>query len=121
MQFINAVPDFFNEPKNNVNDLEKYFANHPAIFEMYFPMHCPKTEERLNQALQKYPESVVNLRLINDHFEHILRDIESRVLEKYQVHFPNTTHLFVGTFGSNAFVTHEVIGDVYFAVEYCLR
>ena len=117
MEFINAVPAFFIEPKNSIADLEKYFAKYPLIFDKYFPMHCPKTRERINQALQKYPESIASIRLINERFEKSLRKVESRISQNYQVTFQNKTHLFVGTYGSNAFVTHDIIGDVFFAAE----
>ena len=117
MQFINAIPTFLMESKNSIADLEKYFSMYPLIFEKYFPMHCPKTEERLNQALQKYPNSISNIRNINEQFEDLLRGIENRIMQKYNVLFPNKTHLLVGTYGSNAFVTHDIIGDVYFAAE----
>lgn len=117
MQFINAIPSFFKDPYIDIADLEKYFVLHPEIFGRYFPMHCPRTEERLTLALQKYPDSIDNIHLINGHFEELLRDIERRITREYQVEFPNKTYLFVGTYGSNAFVTHDIIGDVFFAAE----
>lgn len=117
MQFINAVPSFIKESVNTQQDLERYFAAEPAIFDKYFPMHCPKTDERLHQALEKYPGAMARILTIQEQFAGILHQIEHRLSEKYQIHFPNKAHLFVGTYGSNAFVTHEIIGNVYFAAE----
>ncbi|EEL70365.1 hypothetical protein bcere0026_26630 [Bacillus mycoides] len=39
---------------------------HPEVFEEYFKFHCPKTEERLSSAIEKYPAKLEDIRIISD-------------------------------------------------------
>ncbi|MBE1552933.1 hypothetical protein [Sporosarcina limicola] len=69
MQIHNIIPDFLSlvESKEDLTvvDLETYFERYPAIFADYFPNHCPKTEERLSAAIEKYPKKMDDIQSIS--------------------------------------------------------
>ena len=121
MQIQNIIPDFlstFELTKTfEIGQLETYLSKHPDIFEQYFPNHCPRTEERLNAAIEKYPAKVGEIRTISEYLPKIIEVMESEFNKKYNLALNLSYKLIVGTFGSNAFVTRNNKREIYFAVE----
>ncbi|ARJ22514.1 aminopeptidase [Bacillus mycoides] len=116
----NTIPSFLKLLESNdigLHDLNKYYDMHPEAFEEYFKFHCPKTEERLSSAIEKYPAKLEDIRIISE----ILPSIIQEVSKDYRIQFGSnidvTFHIFVGGFGSNTFVEREIIGDIFFAAE----
>nr|EJQ79099.1 hypothetical protein IGC_02628 [Bacillus cereus HuA4-10] len=65
----NTIPSFLKLLESNdigLHDLNKYYDMHPEAFEEYFKFHCPKTEERLSSAIEKYPAKLEDIRIISD-------------------------------------------------------
>ncbi|WP_242299829.1 aminopeptidase [Bacillus cereus group sp. BfR-BA-01448] len=97
--------------------LNQYFTSHPEIFEEYFKYHCPNTNERLSNAIKQYPAKIEDIRIITKTLPIIIQEITNEYRNKYHFDINMKFHIFVGGFGSNAFVEREIIGDIFFAAE----
>ncbi|KXY75052.1 aminopeptidase [Bacillus anthracis] len=97
--------------------LNQYFTSHPEIFEEYFKYHCPKTKERLSNAINLYPTKIEDIRIIAELLPNIIQEITNEYDNKFNFDVNMKFHLFVGAFGSNAFVEREIIGDIFLAAE----
>ncbi|MGN4670977.1 aminopeptidase [Bacillus cereus] len=97
--------------------LNQYFTSHPEIFEEYFKYHCPNTNERLSNAIKQYPAKIEDIRIITKTLPIIIQEITNEYCNKYHFDVNMKFHIFVGGFGSNAFVEREIIGDIFFAAE----
>lgn len=121
MRIENIIPDFlvlYDSKKDfRMSDLEVYTNAHPTVFEQYFPIHCLKTEERLQAAIAKYPAKIEDIRLISDHLPKIIEEIASKYQKSFQLNLNLRYKIIVGTFGSNAFVTRDNKREIYFAAE----
>lgn len=116
----NTIPSFLKLWEGNdveVETLNQYFTSHPEAFEEYFMYHCPKTVERLSIAIEKYPAKIEDIRIIAETLPTIILEITKEYHSKYNFDVKMKFHLFVGGFGSNAFVEREIIGDIFFAAE----
>jgi hypothetical protein len=117
MKFIDTIPFFIRNYQPNISFLRTYYNEYPDIFEEYFAYHCKDTEERLNQAVSKYPQT---LPLIKQVYENIIPIIEEVVEEYnriYEVSFPIEVNFIVGGFGSNAFTYRQIIPNITFSLE----
>lgn len=121
MHIENNIPVFleFMESKGQptLTDLEAYLNEHAKIYEKYFPMHCPRTEERLSLALQKYEGKMDDIRSISASLPGIIRELDGEYERTFGLGLDLSFKLMVGTFGSNAFVTRDNRREIYFAVE----
>jgi hypothetical protein len=90
---------------------------HPEIFKEYFTFHCPKTPERLNVAIEKYPQKIEDIKLISNILPTIIKEVLENFIQSFGTELDLQFHLLVGGYGSNAFVEKKIIGDIYFAVE----
>ncbi|WP_242275762.1 aminopeptidase [Bacillus cereus group sp. BfR-BA-01445] len=97
--------------------LNQYFTLHPEIFEEYFKYHCSKTKERLSNAINLYPAKIEDIRIIAETLPTIIQEITNEYRNKYSFDVNMKFHIFIGAFGSNAFVEREIIGDIFFAAE----
>lgn len=121
MNIRNIIPDFlalYESKKNfNILDLESYIDEHLEVFDQYFPNHCPKTAKRLQIAINNFPAKIADIHIISKRLPRIIKEID----ELYTAVFTNDLDIhytvLVGTYGSNAFVTREIKGEIYFAVE----
>lgn len=116
----NTIPSFFQLFDNNhigLDDLNNYYDKHPEAFEEYFKFHCPKMEERLSNAIDKYPVKLEDILIISETLPSIIQEVIERYRAQFGFEVNVTFHLFVGGFGSNAFVESEIIGDIFFAAE----
>ncbi|WP_421385159.1 DUF5700 domain-containing putative Zn-dependent protease [Bacillus salacetis] len=117
----NTLPDFLdlNHSKENItiSDLEHYYSMYPEVFTEYFNYHCPKTEERLTAAIEKYPGKIENIRAISKTLPEIITNVLAIYNQRFETNTKLNFHLLVGGFGSNAFVERKIIGDVFFAAE----
>lgn len=116
----NTIPSFLKLWESDDVELEvlnQYFTSHPEIFDEYFKDHCPKTRERLSNAIKQYPEKIEDIRIIAEALPTIIQEIMNAYQYKYNFDVNMKFHLFIGGFGSNAFVEKEIIGDIFFAAE----
>ncbi|MDA1761694.1 aminopeptidase [Bacillus cereus] len=116
----NIIPSFLKLWESDDLELEvlnQYYTSHPEIFEEYFKYHCPKTKERLSNAIKQYPAKIEDIRIIEATLPTIIQEITKEYRSKYNFDVNIKFHLFVGGFGSNAFVEREIIGDIFFAAE----
>ncbi|MCG7343510.1 aminopeptidase [Sporosarcina sp. ACRSL] len=116
--YIPAFLDFWESVKKpTLLDLESYLADNDDVYEKYFPIHCPRTEERLSAALQKYAGKVDDIRSISANLPSIIEEVNETYRQTFDFDVELTFKLIVGTFGSNAFVTRDNKREIYFAVE----
>ncbi|KMQ00659.1 aminopeptidase [Bacillus cereus] len=116
----NTIPSFlklWESTDIELADLNQYFTSHPEIFEEYFKYHCPNTNERLSNAIKQYPAKIEDIRIITKTLPIIIQEITNEYRNKYHFDVNMKFHIFVGGFGSNAFVEREIIGDIFFAAE----
>lgn len=116
----NTIPSFLKLWESNDVELavlNQYFTSYPEIFEEYFKYHCPKTKERLSNAINLYPAKIEDIRIIAERLPTIIQEITNKYRNEYSFDVNMKFHIFVGAFGSNAFVEREIIGDIFFAVE----
>ncbi|HDR7778925.1 TPA: aminopeptidase [Bacillus tropicus] len=116
----NTIPSFlklWESTDIELADLNQYITSHPEIFEEYFKYHCPNTNERLSNAIKQYPAKIEDIRIITKTLPIIIQEITNEYRNKYHFDVNMKFHIFVGGFGSNAFVEREIIGDIFFAAE----
>ncbi|SCC36284.1 Uncharacterized protein BC05F1_03017 [Bacillus wiedmannii] len=116
----NTIPSFLKVWESDNVELEvlnQYFISHPEIFEEYFKYHCPHTRERLSTAIKQYPAKIEGIHMIAETLPIIIQEITNEYHNNYNFDLNMKFHLFVGAFGSNAFVEREIIGDIFFAAE----
>lgn len=117
----NSIPDFLalyeSKKEFELLDLESYINRHPDMYDQYFPIHCPKTEERLQAAIKKYPVKIKDMRIISNKLPTIIEEVETEYSNAYSLDLNLGYKLIVGTYGSNAFVTRTNKREIYFAVE----
>ncbi len=116
----NTVPDFLEKYENtlmNISDLEEYYNKYPNVFVEYFNYHCPNTPERLTTAISRYPGKINDIKIISKTLPVIIEDILSAFNMLFDMELELQFNIFVGGFGSNAFVEKKIIGQVYFAAE----
>ncbi|WP_226606962.1 DUF5700 domain-containing putative Zn-dependent protease [Bacillus cereus] len=116
----NTIPNFLKLLESNdigLHDLNKYYDMHPEVFEEYFKFHCPKTRECLCSAIEKYSEKLEDIRIISETLSSVIQEVCEDYCIQFGFNISLTIHMFVGGFGSNAFVEREIIGDIFFAAE----
>ena len=121
MKIVNEIPGFlkrFDSGKQmTVKELIAYFDEHEAIYENYFPMHCPKTDERLQMAIDKYDGKIQDIRTISRTLPSIVEQMDAGFQQAFKLDLDCSYVLMVGSFGSNAFVTRDDRRKIFFAVE----
>lgn len=121
MRIHNIIPNFLAmyESKGNIGifDLKTYIEENSEVFDHYFPIHCPKTAERFQVALDNYPAKIEDIYSISKQLPGIIKEIDELYTKTFHNDLDIHYKALVGTYGSNAFVTREIKGDIYFAVE----
>ena len=121
MKMINIIPEFldiFHSTKNlTYDDLNMYYEKNPDIFNAYFPKHCKNNPERIGNAIKQYPAKMKDIEIISKRLPATIKKICDAYARLFHFEVPITFHLFVGGFGSNAFIDRKLVGDVYFAAE----
>ncbi|MEK5040005.1 aminopeptidase [Sporosarcina sp. FSL K6-3457] len=121
LRIHNIITDFLDmyESKKDLRilDLETYIDENAEVFDHYFPIHCPKTPERLQEAIEKYPMKIKDIYIMSERLPRIIKEIDEVYTEIFHNDLDINYTMLVGTYGSNAFVTREIKGDIYFAVE----
>ncbi len=121
LRIQNIIPSFLAlyESKKDLGipDLDKYINENRDVFDHYFPTHCPKTDERLLVAIEKFPAKIEDIRVISEQLPRIIKELDELYTKTFNNDLDIHYKMLVGTYGSNAFVTREIKGDIYFAVE----
>lgn len=121
MKILDTTATFFELAEVNqtieLATLDQYYNTYPDVFNEYFPNHCPRTEERLNSAIERYAAKMEDMRLVVSQLPTIIDGIMQVFTKHFGFELDLQFNLLVGAFGSNAFVERKIIGQVYFAVE----
>jgi hypothetical protein len=103
--------------KPTISSLRQYYEKYPDIFNFYFKIHCKNTDERLNQAIQKYRNDWDSIMKVHDCISSLIEAIVKQYRIMYQLDFPITVNLIVGAYGSNGYTNHQIIPDITLAME----
>ncbi len=114
---ISTFLNLYKTGEITVDDLKRYYDAHEAVFEEYFMYHCPKTVERLTKAIKRYPEKLKDIETVSNILPDAIQDVINCYRLRFNFELHLNFHLFVGGFGSNAFVSREIIGQVFLAAE----
>ncbi len=117
LKIIDTVPFFLKYYESSLAFLKHYYSQYPKIFNEYFAYHCKDTEERHDQSLAKYPESLLAIQQVRRAIIPIIEEVVEEYGRLYQVTFPTEVNLIVGGYGSNAYTHRQIIPDVTFALE----
>ncbi|MBL0386399.1 aminopeptidase [Tumebacillus sp. ITR2] len=120
MKLLDTTPAFLalydREEPLTVEDLDVYYAQYPTLFDsIYFNGHCPRTPERLQATLEKYPTHSDRLRNVIAQLPAIIEECAETISLYLGVEFEIDATLLVGAYGSNAWVDTRC--RLYFAVE----
>lgn len=115
MKFIDTFTAFPKE--RTLEQLRAYYEKYPEIFNIYFTYHCKNTDERLKQAIEKYPNDWESIQKVHDSMTDLIEEVVRSYKVKYQLEFPISVNLIVGAYGSNAYTHREIIPDITFAME----
>ncbi|WP_052360702.1 DUF5700 domain-containing putative Zn-dependent protease [Oceanobacillus manasiensis] len=111
--------EFFQEWNQNgkftIENLENYYYKFPDVFEAYFKSHCQRTPERLNAAIERYPEKYKAMQQTANLLPGILQEVYEDLSKLLGIQMSIKARILVGGFGSNAYVTYD--GTMHFAVE----
>lgn len=100
-----------------VSFLKSYYEKFPSIFQEYFLFHCQNTDERHQQSILKYQNSMCEMKKIYEKITHLIIEIIETYETKYKVTFPIEINLIVGGYGSNAYTEKKYIPNITFALE----
>ena len=103
--------------KPTTKSLRQYYEEYPEIFAFYFQVHCNNTDDRLNQAIQKYRKDWDAIIKVHDRIDKLIEAVVEQYKVNYQVDFPVTVNLIVGGYGSNGYTNHQIIPDITLAIE----
>jgi hypothetical protein len=94
-----------------------YYSRYPEIFGVYFPDYCPRTDERLIGAIEQYPVKAEDISLAGQRLPEEIENVRDLYRGLTGIDADNDHHLFVGAFGSNAFVAGPKKDKVFYALE----
>lgn len=121
MKIVDRTPAFFNLSNHSEWSREfleeHYYQLYPEIFSLYFSNHCPRTDERINSAIERYTDDMEQMKEVAAKLPGIIKKIMRDFKNYFGVELDLQFNIFVGAYGSNAFVEQKVIGQIYFAVE----
>ncbi|WP_064092174.1 hypothetical protein [Rossellomorea aquimaris] len=117
MKIIDTIPFFLKNYQPSLEHLKNYYNEYPEVFNEYFAYHCKNTDERLNQAVSKYPEVLSNIKEVHQNIIPIIKEITEEYYKRYKVSFPIEVNLIIGGFGSNAYTHRQIIPNITFALE----
>ncbi|GAQ19282.1 peptidase MA superfamily protein [Oceanobacillus picturae] len=111
--------EFFQEwnqyERFTIENLVSYYREFPNVFEDYFNSHCQRTAERLNSAIDRYPEKYESMKQAAQLLPVILKEVYEELSKLLGIQMSIKARILVGGFGSNAYVAHD--GKMHFAIE----
>lgn len=117
MKIHNTVPYFLENFIPTEHFLNQYHVKFSSHFKEYFLYHCKNVDEKIQKAIQKYPDKLSDIKKSNDKIENLIKQVISTYKQKYDVEFKKDVHIIVGAYGSNAFTHRQIIPDVTFCLE----
>lgn len=87
MKLLDTTSTFFELVEStrrlNIDYLEKYYQAYPEVFQEYFANHCPRTEERLNAAIERYPSRIEEMRKTAERLPQIIKQIVQKYIDYF--------------------------------------
>lgn len=97
--------------------LKHYHEKFSQHFKEYFLYHCKNADEKIKNAIQKYPSKMSEIKESSGKIESLIQQIVLTYRQKYNVEFTKDVHIIVGAYGSNAFTHRQIIPEVTFCLE----
>lgn len=117
MKIYNTVPYFLSNYMPSELFLKHYYENFSRHFKEYFLYHCKNADEKIKNAIQKYPSKMSEIKESSGKIESLIQQILLTYRQKYNVEFTKDVHIIVGAYGSNAFTHRQIIPEVTFCLE----
>jgi len=117
MKIYNTVPYFLENYVPSVEFLKHYHEKFSQHFEEYFLYHCKNPNEKITNAIEKYPSVMEDIKKSSVKIEHLIHQVTLAYKEKYGVQFTKDVHIIVGAYGSNAFTHRQIIPEISFCLE----
>ena len=117
MKVYNTAPYFLENYMPSIEFLKHYHEKFSPHFEEYFLYHCKNANEKMENALQKYPYKMDDIKESSHKIENLIQHVVSTYKQKYSVEFTKDVHIIVGAYGSNAFTHRQIIPEVTFCLE----
>ncbi|WP_142385055.1 DUF5700 domain-containing putative Zn-dependent protease [Cytobacillus massiliigabonensis] len=117
MKIYNTVPYFLVNYMPSEKFLKHYHEKFFQHFKEYFLYHCKDADEKIKNAIQKYPSKMNEIKESSGKIENLIQQMVSAYRQKYHVEFTNDVHIIVGAYGSNAFTHRQIIPEVTFCLE----
>ncbi|MFD1412506.1 DUF5700 domain-containing putative Zn-dependent protease [Oceanobacillus jeddahense] len=117
MKIYNTVPYFLEHYRPSVEYLNHYHERFESHFKEYFLYHCKNTDEKIKNAIKKYPYQMDEIRESSAKMENLIQQVVMAYSQKYKVEFTEDVHIIVGVYGSNAFTHRQINPEVTFCLE----
>lgn len=117
MKIFDTIPFFINNYQPSLTFLRSYYNEYPEIFKEYFAYHCKDTEERHNNSISKYPQTISTIKHVYENIVPIIEEVTDEYSRIYHITYPLEVNLIVGGFGSNAYTHRQIIPNITFALE----
>lgn len=117
MKIYNTVPYFLENYVPSLEFLKHYHEKFTQHFKEYFLYHCKNADEKIINAIKKYPSLMNDIKESSEKIENLIHQVTLNYKEKYGVQFSKDVHIIVGAFGSNAFTHRQIIPEVTFCLE----
>ncbi|GGP16410.1 DUF5700 domain-containing putative Zn-dependent protease [Oceanobacillus neutriphilus] len=117
MKIYNTVPYFLENYLPTVEYLNHYHEVFAPHFKEYFLYHCKDADEKIKNAIQKYPSQMSGIKEANAKIENLIQQVVTGYEQKYHVELTEDVHIIVGAYGSNAFTHRQINPEVTFCLE----
>lgn len=117
MKIYNTVPYFLLNYMPSELFLKHYYEKFSQHFQEYFLYHCKNADEKIKNAIQKYPSKMNEIKESSGKIESLIQQVVLTYTQKYNVEFTKDVHIIVGAYGSNAFTHRQIIPEVTFCLE----
>lgn len=117
MKIYNTIPYFLGNYTSSMQFLKHYHEKFSENFKEYFLYHCYHAEEKIKNAIQRYPSEMADIKESSEKIEGLIQQVVLTYCQKYDVEFDVDVHIIVGAYGSNAFTHRQVIPELTFCLE----
>lgn len=117
MKIYNTVPYFLLNYMPSERFLKHYHEKFSQHFKEYFLYHCKNADEKIKNAIQRYPSKMSEIKESSGKIESLIQEVVLTYRQKYNVEFTKDVHIIVGAYGSNAFTHRQIIPEVTFCLE----
>lgn len=113
----NTLTKFLDRYEPSTAYIQQYFQKNQRHFEEYFKYHCKNPDKKLDEAVSKHKEKIVDLKKMANSMPDFIMEIKTKYEKMYKVQFTKDVHLLVGLYGSNAYTYRQIMPEIAFCLE----